>query len=109
MKKKIVTIAPFLIMPIFTPIYCVLDNLILVEIFGCGCVPSVQTNMFNSSFNANDLRVVVFSTLTISLFIWSIGVSKNFKNKIAKLLYCLAVLLVNAGIAIWVTKTFMWG
>ena len=44
----------------------------LVEIFGCGCVPSTQANMLNIPFNANDLRMTVFSLLTIVLSIWSI-------------------------------------
>jgi hypothetical protein len=72
MKKKIIALLPFAIMPIFIPIYMVLDNLILVEIFGCGCVPSTQANMLNIPFNANDLRMTVFSLLTIVLSIWSI-------------------------------------
>ena len=35
MKKKIIAVMPFLIMPVFIPIYVVLDNLILVDVFGC--------------------------------------------------------------------------
>ena len=42
MRKKIVAILPFLVMPVFIPLYCLLDNLVLVEVFGCGCVPSTQ-------------------------------------------------------------------
>lgn len=108
MKKKIVTIVPFLIMPIFIPIYRILDNLILVDIFGCGCVPSVQTNMLHIPFNANDLRVTVFSILAIGLFVWSIRISKRFRKKTARFVYCIAVLLLNVILTLWVTKTFMW-
>ena len=54
MKKKISAALPFLIMPILIPVYRILDSLILVNIFGCGCVPSTQTNTLNIPFNAND-------------------------------------------------------
>lgn len=108
MKKKIVAILPFIIMPVFIPIYIILDNLILVDIFGCGCVPSAQTNMLNIPYNANDLRFTVFSVLAIVLSVWSIIISKAFKRKITKLLYCFAVILLNVMLALWVVKTFMW-
>ena len=64
MKKKIVAALPFVIMPVSIPIYMVLDNLILVDIFRCGCMLSTQTNVLNIPFNANDLRLTVFSLLT---------------------------------------------
>ena len=35
MKKKIIAVMPFLIMPVFILIYVVLDNLILVDVFEC--------------------------------------------------------------------------
>ena len=108
MKKKIIAAMPFLIMPIFIPIYVVLDNLILVDVFGCGCVPITQTNMLNISFNANDLRLVVFATLTIGMCAWGINISKRFAKKSAKVLYCFAVLVYNVTLAMWVVKTFLW-
>ena len=108
MKKKIVLVLPFVIIPIFIPIYSILDSLILIDIFGCGCVPSTQTNMLNIQFNANDLRQTVFSVITVALVIWSIILSKGFKSKIVRLLYCVAVTLLNVALAIWVVKTFMW-
>ena len=109
MKKKIIVALPFVIIPIFIPIYEILDNLILVDIFGCGCVPIAQTNMFNIPFNANDLRMTVFSILTIGLSIWSVSVSKTFSKKSIKRLYCLAVMIFNVILTVWVMKTFMWG
>ena len=108
MKKKIVAIIPFLIVPIFIPIYSILDNLILVDVFGCGCVPSTQTNMLNIPFNANDLRLVVFAVLTVSLFVWSISISKGFNKKTTKFLYCFTVLVLNILLTMWTVKTFMW-
>lgn len=108
MKKKIIALLPFAIMPIFIPIYMVLDNLILVEIFGCGCVPSTQANMLNIPFNANDLRMTVFSLLTIVLSIWSIVISKRFNRKMMKILYTVAAILLNVLLTMWTVKTFMW-
>ena len=108
MKKKITIILPIIIMPICIPIYIILDNLILVDIFGCGCVPSTQTNMLNIPFNANDLRVMVFSILTITLSIWSIVIAKTFKRKIAKILYCIAIILLNVILTLWIVNAFMW-
>ena len=109
MKKKIILVLPFIIMPVFIPIYNVLDSIILVDIFGCGCVPSAQTNMLNISFNANDLRATVFFVLTIGLFIWSMVISRTFDGKSTIRLYCFAVIILNLILTVWVVKTFMWG
>ena len=109
MKKKIIAVLPFIIMPVFIPIYNVLDSIILVDIFGCGCVPFSQTNMLNIPFNANDLRKIVFLILTIILFIWSMIISKTFDGKSTRRLYCFAVIILNLILTVWVVKTFMWG
>ena len=108
MKKKISAALPFLIMPILIPVYRILDSLILVNIFGCGCVPSTQTNTLNIPFNTNDLRMAVFLVMTIGLFIWSLAASKAFQKKAAKLLYGFSVLLWNVTLTVWAVKTFMW-
>ncbi len=108
MKKLFVAPLPIIIMPIFIPIYKMLDSLFLVDIFGCGCVPFTQTNMLNIAFNANDLRLMVFSILTIVLSVWGINISKIFNSKIIKIIYCVAVVLINALLTIWVVNTFMW-
>ena len=108
MKKKLVAAVPFITIPILIPIYCILDSLILVDIFGCGCVPTTQTNTLNIPFNANDLRMTVFSVLTIVMTIWSIAISKSFQRKNTKALYRIAVLLLNTILTMWVVKVFMW-
>lgn len=108
MKKKIVSLLPFIIMLVFIPIYHFLDNIILVDIFGCGCVPSTQTNMLGIAFNANDLRLLVFSVLSIGLFIWSMIIARTFRSKMAKPIYCIAAILFNVLLTMWVVKTFMW-
>lgn len=108
MKKKIIAALPFVIMPALIPLYSFLDSLVFVEIFGCGCVPSAQTNMLNIPFNANDLRLTVFSVLTVGLSVWSGFIAKNFKNKIARIIYFFGAVLFNLSIAMWFCKTAMW-
>ena len=108
MKRKLVAILPFVILPICIPLYCFFDNILFVEIFGCGCVPSAQTNMLNIPFNANDLRQTVFSILTIGLSVWSIIIAKRFSKKYLKVLYTLAVVFLNVVLSLWVIKAFMW-
>ena len=108
MKKKIIAALPFVAMPIFIPVYSILDSLIFVDIFGCGCVPSTQTNMLNIPFNANDLRLLVFWVLTIGLSVWSIVIARTIKRKVAKITYCISAILLNAILAMWVVETFMW-
>ena len=108
MKKKILAVVPFITVPILIPIYCFLDSLILVDIFGCGCVPSTQSNMLNIPFNANDLRLTVLSFLTVGMALLSILISRAFHKKITKILYCLAVILLNVVLTVWVVEAFMW-
>ena len=108
MKKKFVVAVPFITNPILIPIYCFLDSLILVDIFGCGCVPSTQTNMLNIPFNANDLRLTVFSVVTIVMTILGIAVSKSFQRMRTKILYRIGVAVLNSVLTMWVVKAFMW-
>lgn len=108
MKKTLSVWLPFVIAPVFIPVYVFLDNFIFVEIFGCGCVPGAQTNMLNIPFNANDLRLAVFSVLTIILTAFGVAVSKNFGNKTAGIFYCSGAFLFNVFIIFVVQKTMMW-
>lgn len=99
---------PFLIMVIITPFYNILDKILLVEIFGCGCVPVAQTNMLNIPFNANNLRRTVYLLLTIGMFVWSILQAKQFQRKSVKVIYCSAVFIWNLFLSGWIIKAFMW-
>lgn len=108
MKKKWILALPFAIMPVFIPIYNILDSLVFVDVFGCGCVPDAQTNMLNIAFNANDLRRLVFFLLAIALSVWSIVLSKPFRKKYIRIICCVAVATVNLLLAVWVVKNFMW-
>lgn len=80
-NKKAILSLPYLLMLFFTPIYNILDQKIFVEIFGCGCVPSAQTNMFNIDFNANDLRLIVYNLFAFALTVFGLFLSKRLKIK----------------------------
>ena len=108
MKKLIIAAMPFVVLPILTPGYLVLDNLVLVEVFGCGCVPGAQTNMLNIPFNANDLRLTVFFVITVFMAALSTFIAKKFENKAVKIFYCSGAFLFNLVITFWVQKAFMW-
>lgn len=108
MKKKILAVVPFITVPILIPIYSFLDSLILVNVFGCGCVPSTQTNMLNISFNANDLRMTVFSVLTIGMAVLSVIFSRAFPKMFTKILYCTVAIILNMALTMWVAEAFMW-
>ena len=49
-------------------------------------IPMYQTNMLNISFNANDLRIVVYSILTIICLIIGVPLSKKIDNKVHKII-----------------------
>ena len=100
MKKKLIPVLSFIIMPVFIPIYNILDSLVFVDVFGCGCVPDAQTNMLNIAFNANDLRRLVFFLLGIALFVWSVVLSKSFRKKYVRVMYCIVVAAFNLLLAV---------
>ena len=108
MKKSWTLLLPFLIMPVFLPVYILLDGAVLVDIFGCGCVPDTQTNLLGIPFNANDLRLTVFSLLTLGMGILSILLSKKIKHSVIRMLYCTAAVLINLILTVWVCRTFLW-
>lgn len=99
---------PYLILVFVTPFYELLDKIFFVKVFGCGCVPLTQQNMFHNSFNANDLRVTVYFVLAVFLFWYSCKLSKNFKRKTSKIVYTVSTLIINIIIIYFINKIFMW-
>ena len=108
MINKIKLALPFLILPIITPFYLILDNNVLINIFGCGCVPSIATNMLNIPFNTNDLRRLVYTVLIISIFVLAIFLSKPITNKANRRNYLIAVLVVNIFVGLFACINFVW-
>ena len=108
MKTKFENIMPFLLLPIATPFYNILDKILLVDVFGCGCVPIAQTNMLNIPFNANDLRLTLYLLLTAGMFVWRLLRARYFQKKAAKIIYCGAVIVWNLLLTDWAVNAFMW-
>lgn len=106
--KKIKYVLPYIAMPILTPFYNLLDRFVIVEVFGCGCVPSAQTNMLNIAFNANDFRFVFYFALTVVMTIVGVKMSKDLSKKALRILYGISVLTVNSLLCMEICKAFMW-
>lgn len=107
-NKKVILSLPYLLMIFLTPIYNILDQKIFVEIFGCGCVPSAQTNMFNIDFNANDLRLIVYNILAIFITFLGLFLSRNIESKKLKIIYVLTILVFNSLLCIYNCQLYMW-
>jgi len=107
-NKKLIKSLPYLLMIFITPIYNILDQNVFVEVFGCGCVPFAQTNMFNIDFNANDLRALVYSILVIIITILGIFLSKKFESRKVKIIYVVTIGIVNVLLAYTICQMYMW-
>ena len=107
-NQKVILSLPYLLMIFFTPIYNILDQKIFVEIFGCGCVPSAQTNMCNIDFNANDLRLIVYNILAISITFLGLFLSRKIESKKLKIIYVLTILVFNILLAYKICQLYMW-
>ena len=107
-NKKVILSLPYLLMIFFTPIYNILDQKVFIEIFGCGCVPSAQTNMFNIDFNANDLRLIVYIILAFTLTVLGLFLSKKIENKKVKVMYVLTIFVFNILLAFKICQLYMW-
>ena len=105
-KRSILSLQYFL-MIFITPIYNILDQKFFVEIFGCGCVPYTQTNMFNIDFNANDLRQLVYNILAIVITILGIFLLKKIESKKTKVIYITTVLIFNFLLAYKICQLYM--
>ena len=62
-NKKALLFLPFLLILFITPIYNLLDSKLFIHIFGCGCVPPVQQNMFILPVNAQ--KIIYLATLIL--------------------------------------------
>ena len=106
-KRRILSL-PYLLIFFISPWYRLLDVFVFVKVFGCGCVPTAQTNMFNIPFNANDLRIVIYSILNIICVIMGVILSKRINNKIFKVIYILLILVVNISYSLLMNYLGMW-
>ena len=107
-NKKVIMALPYLLMSFITPFYNILDSKVFVEVFGCGCVPIAQTNMFNIDFNANDLRRVIYGIFSILMLILGIKLSKKFDSKKTKIIYNVTIMIFNILLSVLICKRYMW-
>lgn len=107
-NKKAILALPYLLMLFITPIYNILDQKVFVKVFGCGCVPYTQTNMFNINFNANNLRFVVYIIMSIALTILGLFLSKKIKSKIVKIIYIVTIFVINILLTFKICQLYMW-
>ena len=108
-KRKRFMVVPYVIMPLITPLYNILDSKVFVEVFGCGCVPIAQTNMLNIPYNANDLRMALYSILAILMTTLGVFISKALGRKSDRIVYCASIFIINVVMMITIYKKFMWG
>ena len=108
MKKKIIMTLPYLYLLFITPLYNVLDRYVFVDVFGCGCVPSTQTNMLNIPFNANDLRALIYFSSAILMTIMGVLNSKSFKNGNLRILYIFTIIIFNFIVAYTIIELYKW-
>ncbi len=105
--KKALLALPYLILLFITPIYEILNQYIFLKILGCGCVPLTQKNILNIPFNANDLRLVIFSIFLIIDCIYSKKLMKQIKKE-NRLIYIISIIIVNIILIFLINKIFMW-
>lgn len=107
-KRKRFMIVPYLVMPLITPFYNILDSKVFIEVFGCGCVPIAQTNMLNIPYNANDLRMDFYSILAILMTALGVFISKALGRKSDRIVYCASIFIINVVMMIEICSRFTW-
>ena len=107
-KRKRFMIVPYLVMPLITPFYNILDSKVFIEVFGCGCVPIAQTNMLNIPYNANDLRMALYSILAILMTTLGVFISKALGRKSDRIVYCASIFIINVVMMIEICSRFTW-
>lgn len=108
-KKQFKMAVPYLGLILITPVYSLLDQNIFVKVFGCGCVPSAQTNMLGIAFNANDLRVVVYSIMTVLMGILGAIFAKKLNSKKEQIIYLITIIVFNSLLTYEICKFMLWG
>ena len=107
-NRKYFMAVPYLVMPLITPFYNILDSKVFIEVFGCGCVPIAQTNMLNIPYNANDLRMDFYSILAILMTALGVFISKALGRKSDRIVYCASIFIINVVMMIEICSRFTW-
>ena len=113
--KKIRTLAllliPVLLFFVLVIPYSILNQEVLVDVFGCGC-PKIDENgeMIESYFNANDFTRIFWFSISIISTVGSVFLSKFIpREKIwLRAVYIAAILAISLFIAYAFCQGLMW-
>ena len=101
-------ILAYILQLIITPIYNIIDSEIILYYFGCGCVPSAQSNYFNIDFNANDMRLLFYTVLTVVTIIMGLIFSKDIEGKFKRVEYITSMIITNIVLGFLLAHSRMW-
>ncbi len=113
--KKVRNIAllmtPVLLFFVLVVPYQILNEEVLVDIFGCGC-PKLDENgeMIHSYFNANDFTTIFWSVIAAAATVGSVFLSRLIpREKIwLRIVYIAATLAISLFIAYTFRQGMMW-
>ena len=113
--KKLRTIAllmtPILLFFVLVIPYSILNQEVLVDVFGCGC-PKIDENgeMIHSYFNANDFTTLFWLAVAILSTVGSVFLSKLIpREKIwLRAVYIAAILAISLFTAYTFRQRMMW-
>ena len=113
--KKVRNIAllliPILLFFVLVVPYQILNEEVLVDVFGCGC-PKLDENgeMIHSYFNANDFTTLFWFAVAIAATVGSVFLSRLIpREKIwLRIVYIVATLAISLFIAYTFRQGMMW-
>ena len=102
--KKAYLLCPLLIFPLLLVPYSILNNSVLVKIFGCGCPKFDEDTgmLMKNQFNANSFTALFWSVIAVVVVICSLFLMKKLSHWRIKLLY----VIFTAGISFSLTNYF---
>ena len=113
--KKLRTIAllltPILLFFVLVVPYKILNEEVLVDVFGCGC-PKIDENgeIIHSYFNANDFTTIFWLVIAAAATVGSVFLSKLIPREIIwlRIVYIAAILAISLFIAYTFRQGMMW-
>ena len=106
-KRKAVRILPYVLlfyMDPSLPLFRMLHNIIFIKLFGI----FRSLGLSIRELDMNDRQRIMFNVGTVLMVILGIVVSKDFKSRILRVVYNVAVLLVNVALTLLVCRFHIW-
>lgn len=100
-----VKILPYYLMICIMPIYYILDRTIFINMFPSA--PILEATPTFASFSSNNLRAIVYTVITILIFILGIIFSRKLPKKKDKIIYVLSIFLFNVVLAFCILQFSM--